>query len=61
MAVEPLGYRHGFALDPALSAAPRGALRLVEETAFAARLPPGFAARISDEHAEHAGSRRRTP
>jgi lipoyl(octanoyl) transferase len=26
----------------------------VEEHAFAARLPPGFAARLSDEHAEHA-------
>ena len=30
------------------------ALRLAEETAFAARLPPGFEVRISDEHAEHA-------
>ncbi len=27
---------------------------LVEETAFAAHLPQGFSARLSDEHAEHA-------
>jgi hypothetical protein len=27
---------------------------VVEETAFAARVPAGFAARLSDEHAEHA-------
>jgi len=31
-----------------------GALVTVEETAFAARLPEGFAPRLSDEHAEHA-------
>lgn len=54
VAVEPLGYRHAFALDPSLGLAPPGALSIVEETAFAARLPPGFSPRLSDEHAEHA-------
>jgi lipoyl(octanoyl) transferase len=52
--VEPLGYRHAFALDPSLNRVRPGALVLVEETAFAARLPPGFEPRISDEHSEHA-------
>jgi lipoyl(octanoyl) transferase len=52
--VEPLGYRHAFALDPSLNRVRPGALVLVDETAFAARLPAGFAARLSDEHAEHA-------
>jgi lipoyl(octanoyl) transferase len=52
--VGPLGYRHAFALDPSLNRVRPGALVLVEETAFAARLPDGFAPRISDEHAEHA-------
>jgi lipoyl(octanoyl) transferase len=52
--VEPLGYRHSFALDPSLNRVRPGALVLVEETAFMARLPPGFEARLSDEHAEHA-------
>ena len=54
VAVEPLGYRHAFALDPSLNRVRPGALVLVEETAFAARLPPSFAPVISDEHAEHA-------
>ena len=52
--VEPLGYRHAFALDPSLNRVSPGALVVVEETAFAARLPDGFSARLSDEHAEHA-------
>jgi len=52
--VEPLGYRHAFALDPSLNRVRPNALVLVEETAFAARLPAGFAARLSEEHAEHA-------
>ncbi|HEX9242282.1 MAG TPA: lipoyl(octanoyl) transferase LipB [Anaeromyxobacter sp.] len=52
--VEPLGYRHAFALDPSLNRVRPGALVLVEETAFAARLPVGFAATLSDEHSEHA-------
>ncbi|HYQ81813.1 MAG TPA: lipoyl(octanoyl) transferase LipB, partial [Anaeromyxobacteraceae bacterium] len=51
-AVVDLGYRHGFGLDPSLSRSPGASLRLVEETAFAARLPPGFAPRLSAEHAE---------
>jgi lipoyl(octanoyl) transferase len=54
VAVEPLGYRHAFALDPSLNRVRPGALVLVEEVAFAARLPAGFEARLSDEHAEHA-------
>jgi lipoyl(octanoyl) transferase len=52
--VEPLSYRHSFALDPSLNRVRPGDLVLVEETAFAARLPAGFAATLSDEHAEHA-------
>ncbi len=54
VAVRPLAYRHAFALDPSLNRVRSGALVLVEETAYAARLPEGFAARLSDEHAEHA-------
>jgi lipoyl(octanoyl) transferase len=55
VAVVDLGYRHAFALEPSLCAA-RAApgLTLAEEHAFAARLPKGFAPRLSDEHAEHA-------
>jgi lipoyl(octanoyl) transferase len=52
--VRPLGYRHAFALDPSLNRVRTGALVVVEETAYAARLPEGFAAVLSDEHAEHA-------
>jgi lipoyl(octanoyl) transferase len=52
--VVPLGYRHAFGLDPSLHRVRPGELVVVEETAYAATLPPGFAARISDEHAEHA-------
>ena len=52
--VVPLDYRHAFALDPSLNRVRPGALALVEEVAFAARLPPGFAPTLSDEHAEHA-------
>jgi lipoyl(octanoyl) transferase len=52
--VEPLDYRHAFALDPTINRVKPGAVVTVEETAFVARLPEGFAARISDEHAEHA-------
>jgi len=54
MPVEPLGYCHAFALDPSLNRVRPGAVVLVEETAFAARLPPSFEPIISDEHAEHA-------
>jgi lipoyl(octanoyl) transferase len=52
--VEPLAYRHAFALDPSLNRVRPGALVLVEETAFAARLPAGFGPTLSNEHAEHA-------
>ena len=51
--VEPLGYRHGFGLDPALHGGGDGELRTAEETAFVARAP-GTAVRLSAEHAEHA-------
>ena len=50
--VEPLGYRHAFALDPAVLGRPPGELRTAEETAFAARGPPGARARLSAEHVE---------
>jgi lipoyl(octanoyl) transferase len=49
-----LEYRHAFALDPSLNRVRPGQLVLVEEIAFAARLPAGFAPALSDEHAEHA-------
>jgi lipoyl(octanoyl) transferase len=52
--VEPLGYRHAFAIDPAVLRQPAGPVRLVEEEAFAARLPPGFEPRLSEEHVEWA-------
>jgi lipoyl(octanoyl) transferase len=52
--VEPLGYRHAFALEPGINRVKPGQVVTVEETAFAAHVPRGFAARLSDEHAEHA-------
>lgn len=52
--VVSLEYRHAFALDPSLNRVRPGQLALVEEVAFAARLPPGFGPALSDEHAEHA-------
>ena len=52
--VTPLGYRHGFALEPGLLRGAPPGVTIVEETAFAARLPAGFACRLSDEHVEHA-------
>ena len=48
--VEPLGYRHAFALDPLLVPPRRAGLRICDETAFAARLPERFAPRLSGEH-----------
>ncbi len=51
--VEPLGYRHAFALDPSLNRVRPGELVVVEETAFAARVPHGFVPALSDEHDEH--------
>jgi lipoyl(octanoyl) transferase len=50
--VEPLGYRHSFALDPAFVPPKRPGLRVCDETAFVARLPPGFEPRLSEEHVE---------
>ncbi len=52
--VTPLGYRHGFAIEPGLVREAVPGVMVAEETAFAARLPPGFACRLSDEHTEHA-------
>ncbi len=51
--IEPLGYRHAFALDPSVNRVKPGRVVVVEEQAFASRLPAGFSVRISDEHAEH--------
>ena len=50
--VTPLGYVHGFGLEPSLAGGIGGGLRTAEETAYAARLPPGFAPRLSAEHVE---------
>jgi len=48
--VEPLGYAHSFGLEPGIAALPGGGLQLAHETAFAARLPAGFAPALSEEH-----------
>ena len=50
--VVALGYVHGFGIEPGLLAAGETGLRTAEETAFSARLPPGFAPRLSVEHVE---------
>jgi lipoyl(octanoyl) transferase len=52
VSVEPLGYRHAFALDPTLVPPKRPGLRVCDETAFVARLPPGFEPCLSEEHVE---------
>lgn len=52
--VEALGYRHGFAVEPAMAARFGGGLVTIEETAFAARLEGGFRCVRSGEHSEHA-------
>jgi lipoyl(octanoyl) transferase len=52
--VVPLGYRHGFGIDQSLLRAAGPGVRTAEETAFAARLPPGFAPRLSGEHGQWA-------
>ncbi len=49
--VTPLGYRHGFALDPGMVPGAGDGFLVAEETAFAARLPEGFACHLSGEHA----------
>ncbi len=49
--VEPLGYRHAFALDPSTNRVRPGEIVIVEETAFAARVPGGAAPALSAEHA----------
>jgi len=53
-AVTALGYTHAFGLEPRLLPGMPVGVLVAEETAFVARLPPAFACRISDEHAEHA-------
>ncbi|HVP66210.1 MAG TPA: lipoyl(octanoyl) transferase LipB [Anaeromyxobacteraceae bacterium] len=53
-AVEPLGYRHGFALDPSLRGEPEAELRTAVEEAFVARVPAGAEVRLSAEHGAHA-------
>jgi lipoyl(octanoyl) transferase len=50
--VRALGYVHGFGIDPGLLGPGERGLCTAEETAFAARLPPGFAPRLSGEHVE---------
>jgi len=52
-AVEPLGYVHGFGIDPSLAYTQGAGVRLVEETAFVARVPEGQAV-LSHEHVEQA-------
>lgn len=52
--VVPLGYQHGFGLEPRVNRVRPGAVVLAEEVAFAARLPAGFEPRLSEEHSEHA-------
>ncbi|ABC81593.1 lipoyl(octanoyl) transferase LipB [Anaeromyxobacter dehalogenans] len=52
--VASLGYRHAFGLDPSINRVRPGALVVVEEVAFAARVPDGFEPRLSGEHTEHA-------
>lgn len=49
--VEPLGYVHAFAVDEA-AAGRLGGAWTVCESAFAGRLPEGFAPRLGDEHVE---------
>jgi lipoyl(octanoyl) transferase len=53
VAPRPLGYRHGFAVEPEMAARFGGGLVTVEETAYAALLPASFDCVRSDEHAEH--------
>jgi len=48
--VEPLGYSHAFAIDPAVLGRASGELHTAAETAFAARVPPGASPRLSGEH-----------
>jgi lipoyl(octanoyl) transferase len=52
VSVRPLGYVHGFALSPAQGAGPEAGLRIGRETAFGARLEPGFEPHLSHEHCE---------
>jgi lipoyl(octanoyl) transferase len=54
VAVEPLGYRHGFAIDHVVMGRDAGPVRGADEEAFVARLPPGFVPVLSAEHTEYA-------
>ena len=53
-AVSPLGYTHGFGIDPTLSYTKGAGVRLVEETAFVARVPADARVTLSTEHVEQA-------
>jgi lipoyl(octanoyl) transferase len=52
--VGALGYRHAFALDPAVNRVRPGTVVIGEEVAFAAAVPAGTEPRLSHEHSEHA-------
>jgi lipoyl(octanoyl) transferase len=52
--VRALGYRHGFALDPAVNRVRPGTVVIGEEIAHAAAVPAGAEPRLSHEHSEHA-------
>ncbi len=52
VAVEPLGYRHGFAIDHLVMGREPGPVRGCDEEAFVARLPAGFTPALSAEHTE---------
>jgi lipoyl(octanoyl) transferase len=52
--VEPLGYRHGFGIDPSLLGSKEPELRTVEEEAFAVRVPAATGVTLSAEHCEYA-------
>ena len=54
VAVEPLGYRHGFAIDHVVMGRAPGPVRGCDEEAFVARLPAGFSPVLSAEHTEAA-------
>jgi len=51
---EPLGYRHGFGLDPGLFESREPEVRTAEEEAFVARVPAAAGVRLSGEHCEAA-------
>jgi lipoyl(octanoyl) transferase len=54
VAVAPLSYRHGFAIDHVVMGREPGPVRGADEEAFVARLPAGFTPVLSAEHTEWA-------